>query len=60
MALTATASDVTQSAITEALKLIDPVVVSLSLNRQNIFLSVSAIRSMCVSMIAIDSSFRHK
>lgn len=46
MALTATASGATQSAITEALKLVEPAVVSLSLNRHNIFLSVSTIRSM--------------
>ena len=49
MALTATASATTQSAISEALKLVEPVVVSLDLNRHNIFLSVSAIRIMCVS-----------
>ncbi len=49
MALTATASGATQSAITEALKLVEPAVVSLSLNRHNIFLSVSTIRSMSVS-----------
>lgn len=49
MALTATASATTQSAISEALKLVEPVVVSLDLNRHNIFLSVSAIRTMCVS-----------
>ena len=49
MALTATASATTQSAIFEALKLVEPVVVSMDLNRHNIFLSVGAIRTMCVS-----------
>ena len=49
MALTATASATTQSAIFEALKLFEPVVVSMDLNRHNIFLSVGAIRTMCVS-----------
>ena len=49
MALTATASVATQSTITESLKLVEAVVVSCSLNRPNIFLSVGVVRSMCVS-----------
>ena len=50
MALTATASCETQSAIQESLK---PVVVSLNLNRPNVYLSVSTIRSLWVSIVDI-------
>ena len=49
MALTATASPATQQAITELLNLADPAVVSKSLDRPNIYLSASAIKSLTVS-----------
>lgn len=49
MALTATASDSTYSAIVDSLHLDNPVLVSSSLNRVNIFLSVSPIENMSVS-----------
>ena len=53
MALTATASCETQSAIQESLKLVRPVVVSLNLNRPNVYLSVSTIQSLWVSIVDI-------
>ena len=53
MALTATASDSTYSAIVESLHLDNPVLVSDSLNRANIVLSVSPIENMSVSFISI-------
>jgi superfamily II DNA helicase RecQ len=49
MALTATASPGAQSLIQESLKMVRPAVVSLSLNRPNIYLSVSTVRSLDVS-----------
>ena len=49
MALTATASQDTQTIIMQSLKLVQPVVVSLCLDRPNIFLSVSTVQSLCVS-----------
>ena len=49
MALTASAPANTQSKIIESLHLKDPIVVSQSLDRANIFLSASPIRSVNVS-----------
>ena len=49
MALTATASPATQQTITELLNLADPAVMSKSLDRPNIYLSASAIKSLTVS-----------
>ena len=49
MALTATASSDVQSEIEQSLNLINPAVVSLNLNRPNIYFSVSTIQSMNVS-----------
>lgn len=53
MALTATASLEAQSAVVESLKLLQPVVVSLCLDRPNIYLSVSTIRGLCVSSLEL-------
>ena len=53
MALTATAFDSTYSAIVESLHMDNPVLVSNSLNRANIFLSVSPIENMSVSFIDV-------
>ena len=48
MALTATASPDTQKAIEESLHLESPIVISQPLDRRNIFLSVSPIKSLAV------------
>ena len=49
MALTATASDSSAKAISESLLLHEPVIVSCSLNRPNIFFSVDKILGLRVS-----------
>lgn len=49
MALTATASPEIQEAVSQSLQLVDPQIVSCSLNRPNIFYSVSPIKSYFVS-----------
>ena len=49
MALTATASESSAKAISESLHLQDPVIVSHSLNRPNIFFSVGKILGLKVS-----------
>ena len=53
MALTATAFDSTYLAIVESLHIDNPVLVSNSLNRVNIFLSVSPIENMSVRFIDV-------
>lgn len=53
MALTATASSDTQQKIVESLHLVEPVIVSGILNRPNIFLSTSPIKSLAVSICAL-------
>lgn len=50
MALTATASGETQSFIVSLLSMSEPLVVSQSLNRPNIFFSASGIKSLDVSI----------
>ena len=49
IALTATASPDVQKCITESLHLVNPVVVSCSLNRPNIYLSASSMKGYSVS-----------
>ena len=50
MALTATASSETQSFIIGSLSMSEPLVISQSLNRPNIFFSASGIKSLDVSI----------
>lgn len=53
MALTATASGSTYSAIVRSLHMDNPVLVSYSLNRANIYLSVSPIENTSVSLFIV-------
>lgn len=57
MALTATASSATQELISQSLHLVNPVVVSCSLNRPNIFFSASNTKSYKVSIGLVGSMF---
>lgn len=50
MALTATASKETQTAICDSLHLNNPVVISQTVDRPNIYLSASPIRNISVSL----------
>lgn len=57
MALTATATSETQSFIVNSLSMNEPVVISQSLNRPNIFFSASGIKSLDVSIQSIGLNF---
>lgn len=57
MALTASAPPRVQAEIITSLYLVNPIIVSCDLNRKNIFISASPIRSLDVGIVVLDDEY---